>query len=481
MKLHFFALLWTMEVVCSGVRKQYILSPRAGPSMGEAPNILGASVSCHLIGEFRVFVVRESAGYVPSNVESSVESQLGDLSALYAVSVDGGLFASGDSEDFSWGLDRINQVSLPLDGNAAMSAIGSGDGVDVYVMDSGVNVEHADFEGRALWGLNRVDSDNSDCSGHGTHVAGTVISRRFGVAKKARVIAVKVLACTGESRWSSLIRGIQWATEDVARTGRKGVLQISLSSVKYDTGNDAIDAAYGAGLISTVAAGNKAADACDFSPASASKVIAVASSGRTDQLSSYSNFGPCVDIVAPGEDISSTEKDGTISRKSGTSMASPHVAGVVAQIWSTNTSRSPDEVRRILLEMAAKNKIVDPKGSPNLLLQALSHSTASSRLSSSPGLDVPSCTPTSEKEGKMYCDATLDFYYECRNGVPTKMAVAEGARCSQLSDGKIQAATTSRTPTTSLFPSLSPAASLDNGSKLSQTFVNIILLFLLCT
>lgn len=231
-----------------------------------------------------------------------------------------------------------------------------GEGVDVYVIDTGINVLHEDFEGRASWGKTIPQDEDEDGNGHGTHCAGTIASRTYGVAKNANVIAVKVLGSNGSGTMSDVISGVVWAArqakakavaaaEEFAATGKtkhKGsVANMSLGGGKSQALDDAVNGAVDAGLNFAVAAGNDNRDACTFSPGSAEKAVTVGASTLGDERAYFSNYGPCVDVFAPGLNIKSTYKG---SRKatailSGTSMASPHTAGLLAYLLSIYPSK----------------------------------------------------------------------------------------------------------------------------------------------
>lgn len=232
----------------------------------------------------------------------------------------------------------------------------AGDGVDVYVIDTGINVIHEEFEGRASWGKTVPQDDDEDANGHGTHCAGTIASRKYGIAKRANVIAVKVLGSNGSGTMSDVISGVVWAArqakakavaaaKEFAATGKtkhKGsVANMSLGGGKSPALDEAVNGAVGTGLHFAVAAGNDNRDACTFSPGSAEKAVTVGASTLGDERAYFSNHGPCVDVFAPGLNIKSTYKGGRSATAilSGTSMASPHTAGVLAYLLSIYPSK----------------------------------------------------------------------------------------------------------------------------------------------
>jgi len=282
--------------------------------------------------------------------------------------------ASISAEQFnppSWGLDRVDQRALPLN-NLYQYDDNAGTGSYVYVIDTGIS-DHVDYSGRWSWGSNYVgDNINYDCNGHGTHVAGTVGGSSYGVAKRSNLIAVKVLGCGGSGAWDGVIAGINWVTsQHTASTHKKTIGNMSLGGGRIESVNQALDSSSNAGVIHVVAAGNNAADACNFSPASASTAISTASSGRTDAFSYFSNRGTCTHIIAPGESIVSTYNtcNTCTASLSGTSMASPHVAGVAALRLYNFGPTTPAAMRTYLQQQATSGVITGvPVNTPNLLL-----------------------------------------------------------------------------------------------------------------
>eukprot|EP01001_Neometanema_parovale_P005801 NODE_2206_length_1482_cov_127.982340_g2097_i0.p1 GENE.NODE_2206_length_1482_cov_127.982340_g2097_i0~~NODE_2206_length_1482_cov_127.982340_g2097_i0.p1 ORF type:complete len:415 (+),score=114.46 NODE_2206_length_1482_cov_127.982340_g2097_i0:62-1306(+) len=245
--------------------------------------------------------------------------------------------------DATWGISRISYAKPGAGLDEYHFPATQGNGVDVYVVDTGVQITHNEFAdgSRAIWGANFADKVDKDCNGHGTHVAGTVAGRVYGVAKKARVIAVKVLGCDGSGTNSGVIAGVDYTAKQGGKS--RSVSNLSLGGGKSTALNAASNACVEAGITMVVAAGNENANACNGSPSSATDVITVGATAQgvepanQDTRSSFSNWGPCVDIFAPGSAISAAwidqtgyPKNSVINTISGTSMASPHVAGVVA-------------------------------------------------------------------------------------------------------------------------------------------------------
>jgi len=262
-----------------------------------------------------------------------------------------------------WGLNRISEKAIELTGLYRYDLEGSG--VVAYIIDTGILVTHTEFGTRASFGANFVgDGKNSDCNGHGTHVAGTVGGKTYGVAKQVSLVAVKVLGCTGSGTYAGVISGIQYAASD--RKGRPGVANMSLGGGKSTAVNDAVAAAVKSGLTFAVAAGNENQDACNVSPASEPSAITVGSTEvsddnafQEDARSSFSNFGTCVKIMAPGSLIKSAwiTSNTATNTISGTSMASPHVCGAAALVLSANPAATPEQVLMTLVDNSTPDEI----------------------------------------------------------------------------------------------------------------------------
>ncbi|GAA1293105.1 S8 family peptidase [Saccharothrix xinjiangensis] len=275
----------------------------------------------------------------------------------------------------NWGVDRIDQRALPLDGSFTYPA-NPGRGVRVYVLDSGINAGHAEFTGRVAPGRDLVDNDSSptDCHGHGTHVAGTAVGARFGVAKKATVSAVRVLDCRGNGADDDIIAGIEWVR---ANAVKPAVVNYSIgcrsrcSSPAIDT---AVKNLVGSGVQFVQAAGNSGDDACHYSPQYVTAAITVGNSTRNDQRHSGtgpSNYGSCLDIWAPGTGIVSASYSSSTgaATMTGTSMASPHVAGAAALYLSRYPSATPAQVRNALVDNSSTGRLTGiGSTSPNALL-----------------------------------------------------------------------------------------------------------------
>nr|ADD51841.1 serine protease [Thermomyces lanuginosus] len=296
-------------------------------------------------------------------------------------------------KDAPWGLARISHREALTFGtyNKYLYAADGGEGVDVYVIDTGTNVDHVDFEGRAHWGKTiPVDDDDVDGNGHGTRCSGTIAGKKYGVAKKANVYAVKVLRSNGSGSMSDVVKGVEYAASEhirnveAAKSGkRKGfkgsVANMSLGGGKSVTLDIAVNAAVDAGIHFAVAAGNDNADACSYSPAAAEKAITVGASTLSDERAYFSNYGKCTDIFAPGLNIQSTwiGSDHAVNTISGTSMASPHIAGLLAYFLSLQPDGdsdfavpeiTPEQLKKNVISIGTEGALTDiPPETPNIL------------------------------------------------------------------------------------------------------------------
>ena len=270
----------------------------------------------------------------------------------------------------SWGLDRLDQRDLPLNGSFTYPNTGAG--VTAYIIDTGIRTSHSDFGGRASWGTNTTgDGNNTDCNGHGTHVAGTVGGSQYGVAKGVKLIAVKVLNCAGSGSFSGVVAGIDWVTSH-HQPGQPAVANMSLGAYGSDAATEnAVRSSIADGVTYAIASGNSNDNACNFTPARVGEAITVNASTNTDARASFSNFGTCTDVFAPGQNITSAwiSSDTATNTISGTSMASPHVAGAAALVLGATPQATPQVVRDRLVADATQNKVTNPgTGSPNRLL-----------------------------------------------------------------------------------------------------------------
>ncbi|HZF90557.1 S8 family peptidase [Streptomyces sp.] len=269
-----------------------------------------------------------------------------------------------------WGLDRIDQTSLPLSGTYTYPD-SAGTGVTAYVIDTGVRISHSQLTGRAVNGYDAVDGDTTaqDGNGHGTHVATTIAGSTYGVAKKAKIVAVRVLNNSGSGTTAGVIAGIDWVTKNHSGPS---VANMSLGGGVSTTLDTAVRNSIASGVTYAVAAGNSNANASSFSPARVSEAITVGATTSTDARASYSNYGSALDIFAPGSSITAGwhTSDTATNTISGTSMATPHVAGAAAVYLAGHPSATPAQVASALTAGATTGKVTSPgSGSPNRLLK----------------------------------------------------------------------------------------------------------------
>ncbi len=350
------------------IKNQYIviLNKDAGPSIDFAQNIAkqhGAKVLQSYDTVLKGFAI-----YLPDTAATAfVEAMKKNPQVL---SVENDIVMKIDATTQSnpdWGLDRIDQKALPL--NSAYSYLQTGSGTTAYIVDTGILSSHQQFSGRVLSGYTAISDGNgtTDCNGHGTHVAGTVGGSTYGVAKNVNLVPIRILGCDGSGASSNVIAGLDW----ILKNGKKpAVVNMSLGGDASTSLDSAVENLFNNGYVMVVAAGNSNTDACSASPARVSKALTVAATDSTDTRASYSNYGSCVDIFAPGSQINSSWIGSNTATKvlNGTSMATPHVAGVVAEMLQSTPTATPQTISTNLLNQASSNVVKNPSGSPNRLL-----------------------------------------------------------------------------------------------------------------
>jgi subtilisin family serine protease len=338
-------------------------------------------------------------GFAAKGVSETQAEALSSDSRVKFVEQDRTIYASSTTQsNATWGLDRID-ARTGTDGTYTYDA--TGQGVNVYVIDTGILPSHNDFGNRASTGFDGFsDGQNGvDCDGHGTHVAGTATGSTYGVAKDSDVVGVRVLDCSGGGTLSSVVGGVDWVRQNHTKPA---VANMSLGGGASSSIDSAVQDLINAGVTTVVAAGNSNTDACNQSPARVGDAITVASTTSSDSRSSFSNYGSCVDLFAPGSQITSAwyTSNSATNTISGTSMASPHVAGVAALYLEDNPNASPSDVANAITGTATSNVVSNAAGSPNLLLYAPLTSSGSGGGSGGGGTTAP-CSNCSAYSGSL--------------------------------------------------------------------------------
>lgn len=345
----------------------YLIQYRVGADLQVEQRGLGSRLKGNFTGLVPFFAAELNAKEL---------AELARFSTVLAIEPDQAIKVNATQQNPVWGLDRIDQTNLPVSNSFTYQS--TGEGVNVYVVDTGVLGTHQDFSGRVTPGYSVVADGpgNTDCNGHGTHVAGTIAGSVYGVAKAATIIPVRVLDCNGQGTLTGVISGLNWIGSNY--DGSAAVVNLSLGSGASNSMDSAVQALIDRGITVVVAAGNAAADACQVSPARVPDAITVAASTSTDGMASFSNFGTCVDLVAPGSAVTSAYFGSNTATRtlSGTSMAAPHVAGVVAKLLQTQ-SLVPSQTSEFITNAAVAGVLSGvPGGTPNRLLQLVAIAAA---------------------------------------------------------------------------------------------------------
>ncbi|MCZ2824787.1 MULTISPECIES: S8 family peptidase [unclassified Modestobacter] len=341
---------------------------------GSVPTSVAALATSRLGGHVEHVYTAALEGFAVT-LRPEVAARLATLPGVAAVERDAPVQLQATQSNATWGLDRTDQRDLPLSGSYSWDATGAG--VTAYVIDTGIRLGHRDLGGRAVSGYDAVDGGRADdCNGHGTHVAGTVGGSQYGVAKGVRLVAVRVLDCAGSGTTAGVIAGIDWVTAH-HRAGAPAVANMSLGGGASSALDQAVERSIADGVSYAVAAGNGDAagvpqDACAGSPSRVDAALTVGATDRSDAPASFSNYGACVDLFAPGVGITSAwhTSNTATTTISGTSMATPHVAGVAALYLQGDPAASPATVAGAIAAATTKDRVATTRTEDNDLLSS---------------------------------------------------------------------------------------------------------------
>ncbi|MPY60312.1 S8 family peptidase [Streptomyces spongiae] len=353
----------------TAIKGSYIVTLKKGATGLKASSSQGKSLVKTYGGTVKKTFSHALNGY-SANLSATEAKRLAADPAVASVEQNQTVTVDATQSNAPWGLDRIDQAALPLSGTYTYPD-SAGSGVTAYVIDTGVRISHQQIAGRATNGYDAVDGDNvaQDGNGHGTHVATTIAGSTYGVAKAAKIVAVRVLNNAGSGTTAGVVAGIDWVT---ANHSGPSVANMSLGGGASTALDTAVSNSIASGVTYAVAAGNSSANASSYSPARVASAITVGATTSTDAKASYSNYGSVLDIFAPGSSITAgwNTSDTATNTISGTSMATPHVAGAVAVYLAGHTSATPAQVATALTSGATSGVVTSPgTGSPNRLLK----------------------------------------------------------------------------------------------------------------